>query len=183
MDAFELNKIAGITLGTLLFALGLGYFADAAFYRPAPANPGWTPPGLDHAAAPAAGAKKEEVKDAPIAERLAAADAAKGEAVFKKLCASCHTADQGGANKTGPNLYGVVARKIAGHEGFSYSDALKKHGGDWSYDNLDHWVANPKEFASGNKMTFAGDKNAASRADLIAWLRAQSASPAPLPGK
>ncbi|QLP98664.1 MAG: cytochrome c family protein [Rhodoblastus sp.] len=124
--------------------------------------------------------QKDEPKDAPIAERLAKADAAKGEATFKKNCASCHTIESGGANKVGPNLYGVVTRKIASGS-FGYSDGLKGKGGEWTYDNLDHWIANPRAFAAGNKMTFAGDKDAASRADLIAYLRAQAASPAPLP--
>jgi len=185
MNFFELNKMAGILLGTLLFTLGLGYFADAVFSKETLRNPGWIPPAMEAAAsgghgAAAGEAKKEEAKDPPIAERLAKADAAKGEASFKKNCASCHTVESGGANKVGPNLYGVVARKVASGS-FGYSDGLKGKGGDWTYDNLDHWIANPKGFAAGNKMTFAGDKDAADRANIISYLRAQAATPAPLP--
>lgn len=186
MNAFEFNKIAGILLGTLLFTLGLGYFAGAVFAPEHMSNPGWVPDAMKAAAAGghgAAAAKTEEAKDAPIAERMASADAAKGEAAFKKNCSSCHTTESGGANKVGPNLYGVVARKLAGHEGFGYSEALKGKGGEWSYDNLDHWIANPKAFAAGNKMSYGGDKDAAQRASIIAFLRTQAASPAPLPGK
>lgn len=184
--SFEFNKIAGILLGTLLFTLGLGYFADAIFSKETPKNPGWIPPAMEAAAAGGHGAgageaKKEEPKDPPIAQRMASADAAKGEALFKKNCASCHTIESGGPNKVGPNLYGVVTRKLAGHEGFGYSEALKSKGGEWTYDNLDHWIASPKGFAPGNKMTYNGDKNAAERANLIGYLRAQAASPAPLP--
>lgn len=186
MNFFELNKIAGILLGTLLFTLGLGYFADAVFSKETLRNPGWIPPAMEAAAsgghgAAAGQAKKEEAKDPPIAERLAKADAAKGEAAFKKNCASCHTSESGGPNKVGPNLYGVVTRKTAGHEGFNYSEALKSKGGEWTYDNLDHWIANPKSFAPGNKMSYGGDKDAAQRADIIAYLRSQAATPAPLP--
>lgn len=183
MNSFEFNKIAGILLGTVLFALGLGYFADAVFSKPHAADPGWIPDAMKQAAAPAGGAgaaAKEEAKDAPIAERLAKADPAKGEATFKKNCASCHTIDSGGANKVGPNLYGVVMRKLASSS-FGYSDALKNKGGEWTYDHLDHWIANPRAFAAGNKMTYAGDKDAAERANLIAYMRAQAATPAPLP--
>lgn len=186
MNFFELNKIAGILLGTLLFTLGLGYFAQAVFSPEHMSNPGWVPDAMKAAAdaghGGAAAAKTEEAKDAPIAERLASADPAKGEASFKKNCASCHTTEAGGANKVGPNLNGVVARKVASAS-FGYSDALKGKGGEWSYDNLDHWIANPKGFAAGNKMSYGGDKDAADRANIIAWLRTQAANPAPLPGK
>jgi cytochrome c len=186
MNAFEFNKIAGILLGTVLFALGLGYFADAVFSKPHSENPGWVPDAMKQAAAPAghgaAAGKAEEPKDAPIAERLASADPAKGEATFKKNCASCHTTESGGANKVGPNLHGAVMRKL-GAASFGYSEALKAKGGEWTYDNLDHWIANPKGFIAGNKMTYAGEKDAAVRANLIAWLRTQADSPAPLPGK
>lgn len=174
----EWYKVAAGLLGAMLFAIGLGYVSDAIFSKPPPPRP-------EHAAAaPAAAAPeaKQEEKAPPIAERLAKADPAKGDASFKKTCASCHTADQGGANKVGPNLYGVVGRKIAGHEGFAYSDPLKGKGGEWSYDLLDQWIANPKSVAAGNKMSYAGDKDAGDRADIIAWLRAQAATPAPLPG-
>lgn len=185
MNAFEFNKIAGALLGTLLLTLGLGYFAEAVFSKDHPTNPGWVPDAMQAAASAGHGggeAKKEDAKDAPIAERLAAADAAKGEASFKKNCSSCHTTEAGGANKVGPNLNGVVTRKLASGA-FGYSDALKGKGGEWTYDNLDHWIANPKGFAAGNKMSYGGDKDAADRANIIAFLRTQAANPAPLPGK
>ena len=185
MNSFEFNKIAGISLGTLLFTIGLGYFAQAVFHKEASSNPGWVPDAMQAAATAghgAAEAKKAEPAAAPIAERMASADPAKGEAAFKKNCASCHTTEAGGANKVGPNLHGVVMRKLAAGS-FGYSDALKSKGGDWTYDALDHWIANPKGFAPGNKMSYAGDKDAASRANIIAFLRMQAPSPAPLPAK
>jgi cytochrome c len=176
----EWYKVAAGLLGAMLFAIGLGYVSDAIYSKPPPPRP-------EHAAAaPAAAApqaKADEPQAPPIAERMAKADPAKGEALFKKNCTSCHGAEQGGANKVGPNLYGVVGRKIAGHEGFAYSDALKGKGGEWSYDLLDQWIANPRSVAAGNKMTYAGERDPAARADLIAWLRMQAATPAPLPAK
>ena len=66
---------------------------------------------------------------------------------------------------------------------FSYSEALKGKGGNWSYDNLDHFIAAPKAFASGTKMAYGGEKDAAKRADIIAYLRSMADTPAPLPGK
>lgn len=110
--------------------------------------------------------------------------AAMGEQVFKR-CAACHTIDKGGANKVGPNLYGVVTRPVASHEGFAYSGAMKEfsQGGSvvWDYDHLDHFLLSPKGLVKGTAMGFAGLKNPKERADLIAYLRTLADSPAPLP--
>jgi len=111
---------------------------------------------------------------------LASADAGLGKTVFKK-CQSCHTADQGGKNRVGPNLWSVVGRPKAAHPGFKYSGALTGLGGQWSYADLDAFLTSPKAFAKGNKMTFKGLAKAAERAALIAFLRGQSDSPPPLP--
>ncbi|MBL7373200.1 c-type cytochrome, partial [Escherichia coli] len=84
------------------------------------------------------------------------ADLAKGEASFKK-CMACHTINQGGANGIGPNLYGTMGEGIAeGKAGFAVSDPLKAVGGSWDFDKMDAGLSNPRKFASGTKMTFAG---------------------------
>ena len=108
----------------------------------------------------------------PIAFYLASADAAKGEQVFKK-CAACHNADPGGANALGPALFGSMGGPIAGHAGFAYSDALKGVGGSWDWDKMSAWLANPKKFAPGTKMTFAGLSNPEDRANLLLFLNSR----------
>ncbi|HEY0628519.1 MAG TPA: cytochrome c family protein, partial [Sphingomicrobium sp.] len=108
----------------------------------------------------------------PIAFYLATADVAKGEAVFKK-CAACHNADPGGANALGPALFGTMGKPIAGHPGFAYSDALKGVGGTWDWEKMSAWLANPKKFAPGTKMTFAGLSNPQDRADLMLFLNSR----------
>jgi len=116
----------------------------------------------------------------PIAVRLGKADAAKGEASFKK-CMACHTINQGGANGIGPNLYGTMGEGIAqGKAGFAFSDALKAVGGSWDFDKMDAWLSNPRKFASGTKMTFAGIADGQERANVIAYLNAQGSN-LPLP--
>lgn len=112
---------------------------------------------------------------------LGEADPAAGEGVAKK-CAACHGFDQGGAHKTGPNLWGVAGRAIASAEGFGYSDALAGMSDQsWGYEELDAFLAKPKDFAPGTKMSFAGIKKPEQRAELIAYMRLQSDSPLEMP--
>ena len=88
-----------------------------------------------------------------------------------------------GPNKVGPNLWGIVGDKIAARGGFNYSSALEGLGGEWGYDELDAFLTKPKTFAPGTKMTFAGLKKPADRANILAFLRMLSESPVPLPGE
>jgi cytochrome c len=82
----------------------------------------------------------------------------------------------------GPDLWGVIGEPIAqGKGGFPFSDALKKVGGTWNWDNLSKWLTSPRAFAPGTKMTFAGLSNPQDRADVIAFLNAHSDHPLPLP--
>jgi cytochrome c len=111
---------------------------------------------------------------------LASADPSKGQQVFQK-CGACHNATQGGPNGIGPNLYGVVGDNIAqGRGGFAFSDALKAVGGKWDFDKLNTWLTNPRKFAPGTKMTFAGLGSPEDRANVIVYLNSQGSN-LPLP--
>ncbi len=125
------------------------------------------------------GAAPPEV--APISDNLGAADATLGKAVFDKNCAHCHHIDPKKGRKLGPNLWGLVSRRKASTEDFSYSEALKDWGGSWSYEDLNAFLWGPKITAPGVRMQFAGIEAEAERANLIAYLRTQSGEPAPLP--
>ena len=180
MDSFELNKILGAILGTLLFVMGVGFVAEAIYAPAHNPGPGFDLPAPDEQASGDTGTN-EPVKVADIGTLLAAADPKAGEASAKK-CASCHDFTSGGPNKAGPNLYDVVERGIASHPGFAYSEALKgKSGETWTYENLNAWLTSPKAYAPGTKMTYAGDKDDADRANIIAYLASLSASPKPFP--
>lgn len=180
MDSFELNKILGAILGTLLFVMGVGFVAEAIYAPAHNPGPGFDLPAPDEQASGDTGTN-EPVKVADIGTLLAAADPKAGEASAKK-CASCHDFTSGGPNKAGPNLYDIVDRGIASHPGFAYSEALKSKSGEtWTYENLNAWLTSPKAYAAGTKMTYAGDKDDADRANIIAYLASLSASPKPFP--
>jgi cytochrome c len=169
------NTIAGWVLGAGIVALGASIVTGEMFHRERPEKMGYPIEGV--VVKGEGGAEAEP----PIANLLAAADPAKGEQVFKK-CTACHTADKGGANGTGPNLWGAVGAAIGHHAaGFSYSPALAGKGGNWDWESLSHWLKSPREFAPGTKMTFAGLGKAEDRANLIAFLNTKSDSPLPLP--
>ena len=115
-----------------------------------------------------------------LATALAAADVEKGRETAR-VCASCHTFDQGGQDRTGPSLWGVVGRDVASREAFAYSSAFIAQTGSWTFERLDHYLTNPAKAIPGNKMAFAGFRKAQDRANVIAFLRTLSASPVPLP--
>lgn len=178
MDSFELNKIAGAVLGTLMFVLGLSIVTDMMFASHAPAVPGYDLPQAAEAAAGGPAAAAKPVTPLPIL--LAKADVARGEKAVAK-CKTCHSFEKGGPNKIGPDLYGVIGHQVAHAAGFNYSKAMKEHGGEWGFDNLNEFLTNPKKAVPGTLMNFAGIGKEEERADILAYLNTLSDSPKPLP--
>ncbi|CAN7305628.1 c-type cytochrome [Mesorhizobium sp. LjNodule214] len=181
MDSNEVNKLLGGFLGTCFIVFSVGIVSDALFASPAPEKPGFAIEAIEPAEGGAAGPAAEAK---PIADLLATANAEAGAAVFKK-CQACHTGEKGGPNKVGPDLWDLVDRPVAEHEGFAYSAGMKdfsKGGAEkWTYDNLNHFLLSPKKFVKGTAMGFAGLAKDEDRANVIAYLRTLSDNPKPLP--
>ncbi len=174
MDYYRLNQIAMAVLGALLLFFGTRTIVNIAFQEHKPE---------------VAEQKPEEKKpagggEAQLATLLASAKPEHGAEVAKK-CTICHSFDKGGPNMIGPNLYGVLGRPVASHEGYEYSEALKakaKELGNWDYEKIDHMIANPGAFVPGTKMAlFPGLPDAKERADVLAFLRTKTDNPPPLP--
>jgi cytochrome c len=180
MDSFEWNKIFGAVLGTFTFLMLVSFGGELLFAEKKTAKAGYELPMAQVAAASSAVAA---VAAEPIAVRLATADLAKGENTFKQ-CAACHTPDKGGANKVGPNLWGIVERAKGQIAGFGYSAAMKGVAGKgekWDFAAIDKFLEGPKAYLPGTSMSYAGISNPKGRADVIAYLNSISDSPVAVP--
>jgi cytochrome c len=167
------NTIAGWVLFAGICALGLTIGSSMLFASHNPEKPGFV---IEDAEAGGGGGESA----VPLPNLLAAADPAKGEAVFAK-CAACHTVNSGGANGIGPNLFGTLGEEIGhGKHGFAFSTALSGMGGSWDFEKMNAWLTSPRKFAPGTKMSFAGLSSPEDRANLIVYLNAQGSN-LPLP--
>ena len=167
------NTIAGWVLFAGIVALGGSLVAGQVFHAERPEKMGYPIEGVE---VEGESAEAEQ----PLEFYLASADAAKGADVFKK-CQACHSIDQGGANGLGPNLWSAFNKPHGHVPGFAYSDALKGVPGNWDWKGMNDWLANPKKYAPGTKMTFAGLSNPVDRANVLAYLNSKSDAPMPLP--
>lgn len=162
------NTIAGWVLGAGIVALGLSIVSGGIFSADVPETFGYAVEEDTSGAA-------EADAGPPLEALLASADISKGEAVFKK-CVACHTIIPGGANGIGPNLHGIMGAKHSAVAGFAYSDALKAIPGSWDWKAMDEWLTNPKKYAPGTKMAFAGLGKAEDRANILVYMNAQGSN-------
>ncbi|WP_120716356.1 c-type cytochrome [Tsuneonella amylolytica] len=168
------NTAAGWVLFAGVVGLGLSAVSSGYFSADRPHRP-------EEMGYPIEGVVEEgEGESGPsLAELLATGDVAAGEKAAAARCGTCHSFDQGGGVKQGPNLWGTMGEQIGkGKAGYAFSSALSGHGGSWTYENMDAWLKSPKAFAPGTKMSFAGLSNGQDRANIILYLRQQGGGPA-----
>ena len=181
MDSFELNKIIGAVLMTALIVIGINKLSDVIFHVEKPEKSAYKVEGVElGSSASQTSAEIKEVVQLDIKEILALGDLAHGEKIFKK-CSACHIVAKGGKNLIGPALYGIVGKASAVTEGYSYSKALKAHGKNWSFEELNAYLLKPQAHIKGTKMAFAGLRKDKDRASVILYLNSQSDSPLPKP--
>lgn len=181
MNSFELNKIIGAILGTLLFVMGVGFVAEIVYSPIENRGPGYSlpEPAEEHDAVAEAEAPAEE----PLGVLLASASPEQGQSAARK-CQACHNFGQGEGNKAGPELYDVVGRVIGSHPGFAYSEDMQARsatGDTWTYEALDKFLAAPKADMPSTKMNFPGVKSPEERANILAYLATLSPTPLPFP--
>ncbi len=181
MSGLELNKLAAAILFAGLMAMVAGNVADILYA-----------PSLHHAEEKrgyqievvetheSSAAVAEEEKPVDVAEVMKLASRENGEKIFKK-CAMCHATDNSGQNKIGPNLWNVVGGDRGKKAGYAYSSDLAAMTGKWTYEELFHFLKNPKKYAKGTKMSFVGLKKPEEIADVVEYLRQHADNPQPLP--
>ncbi|MFC4169352.1 c-type cytochrome [Teichococcus aestuarii] len=177
--SLEVNKAFAAVLTAGIAFMVAGVVGDVVVH----------PKRLDKVAIAIEGAPEPGAESAPAAPQvedvtplLAAANPEAGQQLAGRLCAACHSFDQGGANKVGPNLYGVVGNHHAHLDNFNYSPALKGLAEKpWDYAALNEFLAGPARAIRGTRMAFAGIRDVKQRADVIAYLRTLSPNPQPLP--
>ena len=165
-DTMTLTKIAAALCGSLLVFLFALWLAESLYHVGGDSHGG-------HNEAAYVIEDDTETAEEPMEEVnfeiiLASANPEKGVKVFSK-CKACHKIADG-ANGTGPHLYNVVGREIASIAGYGYSGTLAEMGGIWDANALNGFLENPKKYAPGTKMGFAGLKKETDRANLIAYL-------------
>ena len=178
MSSFELNKVIGAVLLAVLTMVVIGKLADNLVSTDDGHNGKPDTKRVVVASSPAKPKKAKLLQ--PILGILASADAASGKKVFAK-CKACHKIAKDGKNGIGPNLWNVVSAKRGAVDGFKYSDALKSKAGGWTYESLNAFLAKPRDYIKGTKMSFAGLKKPKDRANVVAYLRDAADTPVPLP--
>jgi len=170
MDELGFNKIAGAVLATALGVMVLREAPHFFIHSDTPETPAYTVGPVE-----AETTVEAEPLPFPQAEWVAGMDATRGAKVFKK-CTSCHNADNGGANGTGPNLWNIVGAEVAKRD-FKYSGAMANSGLVWDYETLDAFLKKPAKYLKGTKMSFPGIKKETDRAAVIELLRLASDTP------
>jgi cytochrome c len=174
------NKVAGALLAIFLVVLGLSTLAETLFHKESPETPAYP---VDLSALQPEAPVEEEIGPPDFGVLLAGADISAGERVARR-CASCHSFEEGGADGTGPHMWGVIGRDVAQVDGFNYSQAMREYaqgGTEWMYQNMYDYLASPRNYVPGTAMSFAGLRDQTDRVNIIAYMRSLSNDPAPLP--
>ena len=175
-----MNKIIVSIVLAIILILGINKITDTIYYVEKPKKPAYQVE-IENSIVKTTNSEENSLinEDNNIIALFASTSSTEGAKIFKK-CAACHSIAQGGANKIGPALWGVLGRKAGSVSEYKYSKAMLAHGNTWSFDEMNNFLVKPKDWVKGTKMSFAGLKNANERAAVILYMNENSDSPLPL---
>ena len=175
-----MNKIIASIVFAIILVIGINKVTDVIFYVEKPEKSAYQVASITTAASTtSAETGSTNSEEGNIMALFASTSAAEGAKVFKK-CAACHSIAEGGANKIGPALWGVLGRPAGSVPGYKYSKAMAAHGKNWSFEEMNGFLIKPKDWIKGTKMSFAGLKNAKDRAAVIRYMNENTDNPLPL---
>ena len=175
-----MNKIIVSIVFAVILIVGINKITDSIFYVEKPEKSAYQVASVTTAASTTSTETNSTSSESGnIMALFASTSAAEGAKVFKK-CSACHSIAEGGANKIGPALWGVLGRPAGSVPGYKYSKAMAAHGKNWSFEEMNGFLIKPKDWIKGTKMSFAGLKNAKDRAAVIRYMNENTNSPLPL---
>ena len=172
-----MNKIFISIVMAITLVVGINKIADVVFYVEKPDKSAYQVESVTTVASTASAETSSETGN--IMAIFASTSATEGEKVFKK-CAACHSIAEGGKNKIGPALWGVLGRQAGSLPDYKYSKAMAAHGEKWSFEEMNGFLIKPKDWIKGTKMSYAGLKSEKERAAVILYMNENTNSPLPL---
>ena len=175
-----MNKIIVSVILAIILVFGINKIADVIFYVEKPEKSAYQVDSVTTVASTTTTETNSVGSDSGnIMALFASTNADDGAKVFKK-CAACHSIAEGGANKIGPALWGVIGRKAGSVPDYKYSKAMAAYSKNWSFEEMNGFLIKPKDWIKGTKMSFAGLKNAKDRASVILYMNKNSSNPLPI---
>jgi len=174
-----MNKIIVSVIFAIILVIGINVITDTIYYVEKPKKSAYQIDSVTTVANTTAETNSIDINTGNIMALFASTNTAEGEKVFKK-CAACHSISQGGGNKIGPPLWGVLGRKAGSVSDYKYSKAMATHAKQWSFEEMDGFLIKPKDWVKGTKMSFVGLKNAKDRAAVILYMNENTDNPLPL---
>ena len=172
-----MNKIIVSIVFAVILIIGINKIADSIYYVEKPEKSAYQVASVTTVASTTSTETSSETGN--IMALFASTSAAEGAKVFKK-CAACHSIAEGGKNKIGPALWGVLGRQAGSLPDYKYSKAMAAHGKKWSFEEMNGFLLKPKDWIKGTKMSYAGLKKEKDRAAVILYMNENTNNPLPL---
>jgi|TARA_B110000008_G_C16877059_1_gene527274 cytochrome c len=175
-----MNKIVVSIALAIFLVLGINKISDTIYYVEKPEKSSYqVDAAIEVSNTTSEKTNSENLESGDIMALFASTSASEGAKIFKK-CAACHSISQGGANKIGPALWGVLGREAGSVADYKYSKAMAAYGKSWSFEEMNGFLIKPKDWIKGTKMSFAGLKNAKDRAAVILYMNENADKALPL---